>query len=132
MSIAAVVDQGRRLAESLMIDTGTITRPTGGQTWDDETQQSVPAAPATVYTGKCRVRVRPVGDRVVESGGQSVTLASYLLTIPVDATDVQVGDEFTASVSNDPLVVGRRLILKSVDAATASTARRFICSHDQG
>jgi hypothetical protein len=132
MTATSTAVRGRRLAESIMVDTCTITRPgSDSGTFDPDTGETVPSARTTVYTGKCRSRSREVLSRVAEMGGQAVTTSAYVVSIPVTTTGVEVGDMVTVTASNDPGAV-RNLIVQSVESATYVTARRLLCSDNQG
>lgn len=128
MTIHAAVARGRAAAESLMVDTATITRPGAGEpVFDPNTGTYTNSDPSTVYTGKCRVQLTDSLDvRAQEFGALAVNLSRVTVSIPIDATDVQTEDVVTiTSAVHDPVLVGRDFTVQGVPAKTHATARRL-------
>lgn len=123
-----VLTGGRDLAEALMVDGCTITRPGAGVPVFDPNTGTYPNADATpVYTGKCRVQLADSLDvRTQEFGALAVNLNRVTVSIPIDATDVQTEDVVTVtSAVHDPVLVGRDFTVQGVPAKTHATARRL-------
>ena len=132
--IREVTTSGRRLAESLMIDTCRITRSGPLGEWDEVAGERSPSIPAVIYTGKCRVR--PLGDATPETpvaGAHKHLQNSYRVSVPVSATGIQERDtiEITDAVLDPELVVFRGMVT-SVPRFTAATARRLIVEEVTG
>jgi hypothetical protein len=120
----------RAQAESLMVDTCTITRPAGPPTFNADTgQYSDPVAPLTVYTGKCRIRTRTsvLRDRITQAGEAEVVIWPYIVAVPVTDVDVAVLDIVTITASTDPALVGHAMRVRIANLATNATARRLDC-----
>jgi hypothetical protein len=101
VGVALMTQAARRLAESLMIDTGTITRGTGPGTVDPVTGDYTPGAATVVYAGACRVRKPTAVEQQVVFGDTSATVSRYLVNVPVDAPLFQIGDVFTLTTTDD-------------------------------
>ena len=118
---------GRRAAEHLMVDACTISAETAPQ-YDVETDQQVTPVGALRYTGRCRIRPRDNSERVLEAGGQTVALWPYLVSVPMSATGIDLGDVVHIdSCELDPSLVGLVLRVRQVLAGTHLTARRIGC-----
>ncbi len=116
-----------------MIDTCTITRPgAGAGTFNPATGETAPAARATVYTGRCSVTPRDSVGQEQPAAGQMITEAMVDVAIPYGVTAVEVDDTVTVTASLDPDLIGRELVVRSVRAYTSATARRLVCTDDQG
>lgn len=132
----------RREAESLMVDTCTITRGSGGQQFDTAAGEYVQTVGVTLYSGRCRVKARDNADRVVDAGGQAVSLFPFTVSIPVEMSSFdtavfeaafrpvtfEVDDLVTVTASAlDPALVDLVLRVRQVAAGTHLTARRLEC-----
>lgn len=73
-----------------------------------------PAAADLLYDGACRVQPEPTQDRMVAAGDTPVTLHRYRASIRSDADQVLVDDVLTVTVSADPQLVGRPLVIRDV------------------
>lgn len=114
---------GRKTAEALMESTCVIKRQTG--TAPDSNGVEQPTY-ATVYTGKCRLRITDARPNTVVAAGQSVAVQSPILSLPVTAAgsaDVRVDDIATISSPLDGNTVVARIA--GFHTQTHSTARRF-------
>lgn len=128
--IAARLPQLRTVAESMMADTCTITRPSGPPVFDATTgQYNDPPAPITVYSGKCRIRTRGKFLRNSEAvaGDALVVLWPYIVAIPADAPRVDVLDVVTITGSRDEALVDAEMRVRITSLATDQTARRLDC-----
>lgn len=115
-------------AESMMTDSCVITRP-GTPVFDDATGQYTTPAGDTVYSGKCRIRVRSLGflrDRQTETGEELATIWPYIVAIPVTAGDIKVNDLVTVTAA-DALLDGALLRVRIANAGTSTTARKLDC-----
>ena len=129
-AIAGALPLLRRQAESMMVDTCTITRASGPPTFDAVTGVYTDPTPTTVYTGKCRVRTRSLGflrNREVEAGERETVIWPYMVMVPVTDADVQVLDKVTVTASQDPALVGVTLRVRTAQLATNATARKLDC-----
>jgi len=133
MSASSATLAGRRGAEALMVDACTITRGTSSQTFDPATGEYVTTPGETVYTGPCRVRPAGTSDRVVDAGGQAVSLFPFVASVPITAVRFAVDDLVTVTASAlDPALVGTVLRVAQVAAGTHLTARRLGAEVDAG
>lgn len=125
MSIPAVLATGRRLADSLMVDTCTITRTTGAGAQSETTGRITPTS-TTVYAGPCQVRVPQAVADTPEVGGRTATIQQAIVKVPVAVTDIEVGDVVTVvSSTHDPELVGRQYRVGALHHKTYATARKF-------
>jgi hypothetical protein len=111
--------------------TGRAFADAGTPAFNETTGAYTPAAPTTVYTGKCRVKPRNLADRVVDAGEQTVSLWPFQVSIPFAAIDVELDDLVTVTASVDPSLVGRELRIRSVTRGTFVTARRLECEEQE-
>lgn len=127
--IAAALPELRAHAESLMVDSCTITRAgSGGSTIDEVTGAVIPPAGATVYDGPCRVQ-RPGTSTAprADTGGYEIGVGTLLAQLPVDATGVRRGDTFTVTAATDPDLLGVDARVEANLAKTHATKRTLIC-----
>lgn len=126
MTALSTAQQGQVLAESLMLDTCTISRA-GAETFDDATG-TYSDTESTVYSGKCRLKPSVLSaDRVAQAAERQIALWPFSVSLPVDVTDVELDDVVTVTASQDPSLVGVRLRIRSVARGTYLTARRVDC-----
>ncbi|MFL6138804.1 MAG: DUF6093 family protein [Frankiaceae bacterium] len=137
MSAAAATLRGRRLAESLMVDKCVVKRQSGTE-YDPSTRKNVPTY-TTVYDdpdeagagAKCQVQAQTQRPRDLEAGERLVIEKAHVVKLPITALGVSVGDIVTMtavdSVTGDPELVGRKLVVRDVLAKTYATARRLTC-----
>jgi hypothetical protein len=122
---AAALARGRALAESLMVDTCTITRVTG-ETTDTDTGVVTPTT-AEIYAGRCRVQQSQLGaDSTPASPGEvSVRLVAFEIQLPMSVEGLRVHDVITIDTSSlDPDLVDRRFVVLGLAHKTHATARR--------
>jgi hypothetical protein len=125
VTAASVTAAGRRMAESLMVDTCLITRVTGSTT-DPDTGEVTPTT-ATVYSGRCRMQQLAAVARPNDVGESYVFQQPFVLQLPmVGSGGIQAGDqvEVTASVL-DPDLPGRKFWVRELADGTHKTARRI-------
>lgn len=125
--IASVLPQLQAQAESLMVDTCTITREGEGWVVDPDTGREVPAPPTTVYEGKCKVQTYEPHERTPDVGGSTEVIQRYHVHVPVTAGPFEVGDVVTiTSGANDPTTSGRTFRVAGLHEKTWQTAQRLL------
>ena len=130
--------QGRRIAESLMTSTCTITRASVGKgAWNDATGTYDPPTRITVYVGRCKVQDNGRSVGTAEAGELTASVNSLELHLPIESDGYQADDEGgflrprkddVAVIDSNPLdagLVGGELIVQAAHAATMKTARRL-------
>lgn len=126
--IAAALPEMRRQAESLMLDSCTITRAGTGQgTWNEGTGSYDPPAPSTVYAGKCKVQTRDVQVANPDVAGREAFVVDWTIHLPVvGSEDVRQGDlVHIDAAALDAALVGREFTVDGPHLGTAKTARRL-------
>ena len=93
-AIAATLPELRAHAESMMVDTCTVTRAsTGAPVVDNNNGTVTPAAPATIYAGPCRVQLPDAVEKAAEAGGDALSVQAAIISLPVAGSEaVAVGD----------------------------------------
>lgn len=117
---------GRREAEQLMTTSCTIKRATGEMVTDPVTLEEGPVY-ATVYSGKCKVRLKAnaVKDAVIPGAVLAVQALELSLPVTTSAT-VTTGDVVTVTANPlDAALIGKTFTIKGQQAQTYATARRF-------
>lgn len=115
-----------------MVDSITFTRATGTTTFDEATGRET-VGTTTVYTGPCKVQRQRVAPATPEAGERTVTVEQVEIHVPVETTEVQVGDVGTiTSAVFDPALVGRRFRVTGLFHKTYATARRLRCDEVTG
>jgi hypothetical protein len=119
----SVLAHGQAAAEAGMADTCTIRRQTGS-TLDDLSGGVVPTWTA-LYSGKCRVQ-QALAQADEQDVGEDYQLRLRLtLQLPMAGTSgLKVDDEVTITVSLDPDLVGKVLLIRDLFHKTHATARR--------
>jgi hypothetical protein len=125
--LAAALPELRAQAESLMVDTCTVTY-IDGTTWDEDAGASVPNV-VTVYSGKCRVqRSGAMSPREASTGtGYEVGIDAIVAQLPLSATGLKRGHTLTVNTSQDPDLVGVKATVQSNLAKTHATKRTLVC-----
>jgi hypothetical protein len=128
VTVGAFLGDGRRLAESLMLDTCTIRRPGHADTTDDLTGQITRTA-TTVYSGKCKVQqsTRGMGHRH-DVGEEPVLLLRLELHLPVVGSEgLAEGDQVTITTAvHDTDLAGRVFVVHDLEHKSFATARRLM------
>lgn len=132
MSAEVALLRGRRLAESLMVDTCTIRRRSG-QTQDPDTGVVTPTY-TILYSGqKCRVQSRGYWGQRTDVGQNDLILLQLEVQLPIAVTGLRVHDEITVTASvHDPDLVNRRFVLKDEMHKSHATSRRVMCTEITG
>jgi hypothetical protein len=119
---------GRDISGEVLIDTGTLTRDTDGQsdaTFNATTlRATVPADGDPVWSGPCLITPegstgQPVAPGAVRRTGRLRVLLPYTAPVP------QVGDYWTATTSQDPSLVDARMRVDEIVQSTALVFRTF-------
>lgn len=128
MSAASAVAAGRVAAESLMVDSCTVTTD-GVPVWNEATGQYDVAAGSVVYSGKCRVQVPNVAENEADAGERAWTVQDALIMLPVSgSTAVLVGHHVVIdSCALDAQLVGKAYTVTAAHHKTHATARRLRC-----
>ena len=123
---ARLVCEARRFAAHLMTDRCVVTRAgEGDPTLDDTTGVIVEPAPATVYEGRCKVRMAQASAAVMQVAGGALTMQQATLTVPVQVV-LRRGDIAQIVASDDPGLIGRRLTIRAEHATSGGTAHRYM------
>jgi len=122
-AVDALLD-GRRAAESLMVDECRITAP--GETVTDPDSGEVTNERATVYEGRCKVQSKAAAIQSAEAGEASFTVVSREVHIPANAAEIKDGYEveITASLLNS-FTVGKVYRVEGFTPDTYDTAFRL-------
>lgn len=124
MSAESATLDGRREAESLMLDACTITRP--GEPVTDPNTGNVTNTATTVYTGKCKVQSKDSATSNPEAGEATFTVVSRQVHIPANAADVQDGDVVTITASRlNVFTVGKQYRVAGFTPDSFDTAARM-------
>lgn len=124
MSAVSAVLRGRRMAEKMMVDTCTITRP--GATVTDPETGAVTRSKTSVYTGKCRVQSKAAAIQSAEAGGAQFTVVSREVHIPANAAKILDGDEVEITASRlNSFTVGKVYRVSGFTPDTFDTAFRL-------
>lgn len=129
MSMA--LEAGRRAAESLMLDSGVMRRPTG-RTAQNSDGEETPLF-EDVFTSRCKVQggpqagTDPVGRTVTIAGVERVVNHGGL-HLPVSAPDTRYGWVFEVTQVADPSdvrLLGRKFFVVADPVKSNATARRL-------
>jgi len=136
--LAAALPGLRAQAESMMVDTCTVTAAAGDPVWDDGAGAYTPGAPTVLYSGKCRVRQPNTGDSKADAGEVSFSVSDRIVSLPLSGdgytagvTGIPVGATVTidaVSPVGDPFMAGKAFTyLSPASQETHPTARRLRC-----
>lgn len=112
----ADIEEARRDAESLMLDTCTVRRATGALATDPDTGVDTPEM-VEVYSGKCRVQSLTAQAATPVAGGHMNTVEQLGLHLPVSSS-LRTADVATMDTSVDPDLIG--LEFRMVELARGS------------
>jgi hypothetical protein len=116
--------RGREAAESLMLDTCTITR-LGEPVFSEATGQFTSTS-TEVYAGKCKVQSKDSATAKPEVGEHTFTVVSRQVHIPANAADVRDGDVVTITASRlNAFTVGKQYRVSGFTPDTFDTAFRL-------
>jgi hypothetical protein len=100
----------------------------------DAVSGSTPAAaPRRYYQGPGRVQARGGAAPAGSTADREVTVGPYLVAVPVDLAGEtpELGDLVDVLDADDPLLVGARLYVVEVPAATVILQRNLGCDYQQ-
>lgn len=113
----------RAQAESLMIDTCTVTRP-GDPVTDPETGNVTPGS-TPVYSGPCKVQQTISQASNPNAGGHAFTVQDSRVDFPVAAGPLMVDDVVTVTASVlDPQLAGSTYRVVELFHKSMATAQR--------
>lgn len=127
MTLQATIESGRRMAASMLIDTGTITRSVSAPTFDPITGELTTVSGDLVYDGPCRMRMPSAVEQTVIFGEQLVTLTRFIALFPWDIPEVKVGDIVVITESDDPHITNRSFRVLTVPSLSVLTHRKIGC-----
>lgn len=127
LDVASQVPFWRQEAESLMVDTGSISRPGEGGTLDPVTGLWTPTPAAVVHTGPCRLRQPNTAEQEVVFGDELVTRQRWLVDFPHTVTEGRIGDVITITASDDPEAEARSFRIVAESAMTYNLYREYAC-----
>lgn len=116
----------RPVATSTMTATCTIRRPATG-VYDPATLQYGPADGDTIYSGPCRILMRPRAQNPADLAGQITTTRSYQVSIEWDAATIHVNDVVTVDTASDPRLAGKPLRVTDVQYGSNQWQRDLFC-----
>lgn len=129
-AITSALPELRAHAESMMVDDCTITRAsTGAPVVDNNNGTVTPAAPATIYSGPCRVQVPDAVEKAAEAGGDALSVQAAIISLPVAGSEaVAVGDVVTVtSATFDADLADVDYVVRGLHRKSDATARRLRC-----
>jgi hypothetical protein len=116
----------RAEAEGLMVDAGTAWRPTGGTTYDDESQTEVPVLTG-LFDSRCKIQTGGLQARDEEVGERTSAVVSLELHLPAATAPLAAGDEFEVATPHALSTVPAGTVYRVVAPVEGSlkTARRY-------
>lgn len=116
---------GRRMAESRMTDTISVSRG-GGEWLNPETDEYEDVDPSDVYSGPARIRHGSGTPGDVEAGSQLLTVGALEVHVPVGSAVFQPDDLITVTACpTRPDQVGRKFIVVAPFDGSGTTAVRY-------
>ena len=132
MSAQSATLAGRRAAESLMVDSCTVTRPVVGE--PDPMTGADTVTYTLVYSGKCEVKAQAsLLARDAESAGSVVTVQTLTHKTPADSPAFLPGDLIEMDADTfTPRLRGVRLSVDGAHVGTWTTAQRVPVTYLSG
>lgn len=126
MSVQSATRAGRVAAERAMLDVGTAKRPTGGYTFDPDTDTELEAV-SDLFTSPCKVQSRNVQPREAEVGERTSVSVRTELHLPVSTDPLTAGDLFVVTTPHALSTVAADTTFRVVAPVgkTLATARRY-------
>jgi len=128
VSAEGALGAGRRMAESLMVDSVSVSRPSGAV-------DPITGKPVTteVYAGRAKVQTYEAFEKQPELGGGTVTVQRYTVHVPVGAYVPLVNDVVTVTAATlDPGLVGRRYVVSGLLHKSFATSYRLLVDDNNG
>lgn len=126
MTAESITLLGRIAADSLMVDTCTITRTGSPGSIDEDTGVVSDGEGTTVYSGKCRLQTRDVQPSTPPAGETEWTVLAYVLQVPIAVEGVLVGDAVSVTSTLDGDLDARLFTVTGVQHKTHLTSRRLV------
>lgn len=116
----------RATSASALPDTCAITRAGARGALNTLTGAYPPGARSPIYMGPCRIR--PVDGQESDTlvGDLHETLGRYVVTLPHDATGVDVDDHLEVTASDDADLVGQTLRILHIGLSAFQIDRRLV------
>lgn len=128
MSARSALEAGRRMAESLMVDSVSVSRPTGAV--DPITGKPVTTV---VYVGRAKVQTYEAFEKQPDLGGGTVTIQRYTIHVPVGGYVPRVHDVVTVTAATlDAQLVGRRYVVSGLLHKSYATSYRLLVDDNNG
>lgn len=111
-----------------------ITRPAsaGASVFDEATATSQHPAPASIYTGACRITRAPLSATTVVVADRPVNNARYVVGIPAEAPPVQSGDIVTLTACEGAAaIVGHPMVVTDAAYGSITWQRDLLCDLSQ-
>ncbi len=125
MSIQSTVESGRRMALSMLIDRGVITRGVSAPVFDPITGELSTPTGDVVYEGPCRIKTPSAVERNVIFGDTQVTKSRFIAMFRWDIPDVEIGNIVTVTESDDPHITTRSFRVVMVPSSSVLTHRKL-------
>ena len=123
MGRAELVARAQARTEAVnLTDACTIRRRTGET--NDPFSGAITPTWAALYSGKCRVQQSLAQADQHDAGEDYQLQLRLILQLPMPVTGLEVGDEVTMTVSQDPDLVGRVFLIRDLFHKTDASARR--------
>lgn len=126
---AETVEEGRELAEELMVDACSIAAPAGRGTFAAGTYTAPASTP--VYAGPCQVQMTDsLNAQTPQVGERQITLLRTVVKVPLAATGIEVGHVLTITAVGAPSdveLVDKEFRVEATHAKTYATCRRLQC-----
>lgn len=125
MSVEELLQRGRAMAETLMVDACTIRRQTGESTGPGGI---VTPTWTELYSGKCRWQQHQAQARGDTAGEAYQLMLGVEVQVPIAVTGLQPDDEVICTSSlQDPDLAGRTVRIRDLSHKTHLTMRRIQC-----
>jgi hypothetical protein len=127
MSAARVVARGRLAAERLMIDTCSVSYPTGATVWNEASGRDVPVY-AVDFESPCQFQSTALVTEDADVGARREVVDKVTLKLPVTAPQVRTDalvECLTVGLISDPRLVGRKFLVGAPFNKTYATATRL-------
>lgn len=134
MSPVPKLDRPRKRVETLMVDTCLITHDTSGSldvTWNPDTlAPNVPGPDATLYNGKCLVKMAHANYRFVPPETLQGRIYTHEALLPWDAPAPTIGDTFTLTATADPALLNVPMqVVGVIDTSSFPVVRKLALLH---
>lgn len=127
MTVESTLGRYRASMPRYLTDRCSIAVPGAGMVWNPVTKQDEPSADASVATDiPCRFKIADTADRVVEVGGELVTLRTYTVDLSYDDAPAVALDQLVVATSSmNQHLLGRRFRIDDIADGSWSGSRRL-------